>query len=102
LPSNDPQQARTTQKTAQPRGIEMAIRSYRDIQAYKRAKALIVPVHKLIEGFPVHERFDLCSQIRRACKSITANIVEGYSHKDTPGQAKQFWRTAMGSANEVI
>jgi four helix bundle protein len=80
----------------------MPIRSYRDIEAYQRAKALVVPMHKLVTGFPAHERFDLCDQIRRASKSVVANIVEGYSHKDTPAKAKQFWRTAMGSANEMI
>ena len=52
--------------------------------------------------FPAHERFDLCDQMRRASKSVVANIVEGYSHKDTPGKAKQFWRNAMGSANEMV
>ena len=33
---------------------------------------------------------------------MTANIVEGYSHKDTPAKAKQFWRIAMGSSNEMV
>lgn len=82
--------------------MRMPIRSYRDIEAYKRAKALVVPMHKPVTGFPAHERFDLCGQIRRACKSVVTNIVEGYSHKDTPAKAKQFWRTSMGSANEMI
>ncbi len=50
----------------------------------------------------MQERFDLADQMRRACKSVTSNIVEGYSHKDTPGKAKQLWRVAMGSANEMI
>ena len=80
----------------------MPIRSYRDLEVYRRAKALVVPMHQLVESFPVHERFDLCDQIRRASKSVVANIVEGYSHKDTPAKAKQFWRLSMGSANEMI
>ena len=80
----------------------MAIRSYRDLEVYRRAKALVVPMHRLVEEFPAHERFDLCDQMRRASKSVVANIVEGYSHKDTPGKAKQLWRNAMGSANEMV
>ncbi len=80
----------------------MVIRSYRDLEVYQRAKAVVVPIHKLVEDFPSHEKFDLCDQMRRASKSAVANIVEGYSHKDTPGKAKQFWRTAMGSANEMV
>jgi four helix bundle protein len=80
----------------------MPIRSYRDIEAYQRAKALVVPMHELAASFPSREQFDLCDQIRRASKSVTANIVEGYSHKDTPAKAKQFWCVAMGSANEMV
>jgi len=80
----------------------MPIKSYRDIEAYQRAKALVVPMHQLAAGLPGHEQFDLCDQIRRASNSVVANIVEGYSHKDTPAKAKQFWRIAMGSANEMV
>lgn len=80
----------------------MAIKHYRDIDAYQRAKALVVPMHGLVQGFPDYEKYDLCDQVRRASKSVVANIVEGYSHKDTPAKAKQFWRIAMGSANELI
>ena len=80
----------------------MAIKSYRDLEVYRRAKALVVPMHRLVAEFPAHERFDLCDQMRRASKSVAANIVEGYSHKDTPGKAKLFWRNAMGSANEMV
>ena len=39
--------------------------------------------------------------MRRASKSVVDNIVEGYSHKDTPVKAKSFWRISMGSANEM-
>ncbi len=80
----------------------MVIKSYRDLEVYRRAKALVVPIHKLVEEFPSHEKYGLCDQMRRASKSVVANIVEGYSHKETPGKAKQFWRTAMGSANEMV
>jgi len=82
--------------------VEVAIKSYRDLEVYRRAKALVVPIHRLVGEFPAHERYDLCDQMRRASKSVVANIVEGYSHKDTPGKAKQFWRNAMGSANEMV
>ena len=40
--------------------------------------------------------------MRRASKSVVDNIVEGYSHKDTPAKMKSFWRISMGSANEMI
>ena len=58
----------------------MAIQSYRDLEAYKRARNLIVPVHKLIEVLPSAEKYGWCDQMRRASKSVVDNIVEGYSH----------------------
>jgi four helix bundle protein len=80
----------------------MAIKSYRDLDVYKRARTLIVPVYRLADCLPSDEKFDLRDQMRRAAKSVVTNIVEGYSHKDTPTKAKSFWRTSMGSSNEMV
>ena len=80
----------------------MVIKGYKDLEVYQRAKKLVVPIHNLVSRLPDHERYDLCNQMRRASKSVVANIVEGYSHKETPAKAKQFWRNAMGSANEMV
>lgn len=80
----------------------MTIKSYRDLDVYKRARNLIVPIYQLADGLPADEKFDLRDQMRRACKSVVDNIVEGYSHKDTPAKTKLFWRNSMGSANEMV
>ena len=80
----------------------MPIRSYRDLEAYKRSRSLIVPIHELIVTLPDTEKYGLCDQMRRASKSVVDNSVEGYSHKDTPAKMKSFWRISMGSANEMI
>jgi four helix bundle protein len=61
-----------------------------------------LPTYHLAEQLPNDEKFDLRDQIRRACKLVAANIVEGYSHKETPTKAKSFWRISMGSANEMV
>jgi len=80
----------------------MPIKSYRDLEAYQRSRNLIVPVHQLIDTLPTTEKYSLCDQMRRASKSVADNIVEGYSHKETPVKMKSFWRISMGSANEMI
>lgn len=80
----------------------MAVTSYRNLEVYQRARKLLIPVHRLIEQLPKDEKFGLCDQMRRASKSVVANIVEGYSHKETPTKTKSFWRTSMGSANEMV
>jgi four helix bundle protein len=61
-----------------------------------------VPIYELTNTFPEIEKFDLCKQMQRACKSVVDNIVEGYSHIETPLKAKAFWRLSMGSANEMV
>jgi len=78
------------------------IQHYRDIEAYQRAKALLAPVHALIRRLPREEQYELASQIRRASKSILANIAEGYGNKRSPAKFRSYLDIALGSANEVI
>ena len=78
------------------------IRSYEDIEAYQRAMALLAPVHRLALTLPEYERYELASQIRRASKSIPANVAEGYGKKRSVRHFKAFLDNALGSANEVI
>ncbi len=78
------------------------IQHYRDIEAYQRAKALLAPVHALVRRLPREEQYELASQIKRASKSILANIAEGYGNKRSPAKFRSFLDIALGSANEVI
>ena len=78
------------------------IQHYRDIEAYQRAKALLRPVHLLLRTLPGEERFELASQMRRASKSILANIAEGYGNKRSPAKFRAYLDIALGSANEMI
>ncbi len=61
-----------------------------------------MPIYELAATLPECERYDLCDQLRRTCKSVVANIVEGYGYKATPAKMKNFWRISMGSTNEII
>ncbi len=61
-----------------------------------------MPVYKIADQLPKDEKFDLRDQMCQAIKSVVDNIVEGYSHKETPTKAKSFWRALMGSANEMV
>jgi len=63
---------------------------------------LIRPVHDLVKEFPTFEQADLCAQMRRASKSIPANIAEGFSRRLTARDFKLYLAHALGSANEMI
>ena len=67
--------------------MSTTIKSFHDLEVYQRGMALLRPVHDLVLTFPDYEKFDLASQLRRACKSVPANIAEGYAKRRS---AKEF------------
>jgi four helix bundle protein len=77
------------------------LRSHEDLDAYRLAMNLVARVQSLIEKLPKEERFELGSQMRRASRSIPANIAEGFAKRQSTKEFKHYMRTAMGSANEM-
>ena len=61
----------------------------------------MVEVHSAVKTFPVFERNDLASQIRRASKSCPANIAEGWAKRRFEKEFKHHLDNAIGSANEM-
>ena len=78
-----------------------AIASYRDLRVFQRGYELALKVHRVTQKFPLFERRELGSQLRRAAASIPINIAEGYGRKRSADDFKRFLVIAMGSANEV-
>lgn len=52
--------------------------SYRDLEIYNMAHKMGVDIHKFSLTLPKYELYETGSQMRRASKSVSANIVEGY------------------------
>ena len=57
-------------------------------------------VSRLLKKFPRDEAFGLTSQMRRAARSVSANIAEG-SGRNSDADFAQFVEIAYGSAMEV-
>jgi four helix bundle protein len=75
---------------------------FRDLDVYRRGFALVRPVYDLVDSLPSVERYDLASQMRRAAKSIPANIGEGYALRgDAPKLFCKHLRIAYGSTVEM-
>ena len=77
------------------------IKSYRDLEVYKRSYGLALDIHRLSFTLPETEKYELSTQVRRAAVSIPLNIAEGYGRKDSKAEFKHFLRNALGSCNEV-
>lgn len=88
-------------KTLTTDGARKFIRSYDDLDVYQRSMAALRPLHRAVLNFPDYEKFDLANQMRRACKSVPANIAEGYGKRRSPKEFKSFLTNAMGSAMEM-
>ena len=78
-----------------------SIATYRDLRVFQCSYELALKIHGITQKFPLFERRELGSQIRRAAMSIPINIAEGYGRKRSPDDFKRFLVIAMGSANEV-
>ena len=77
------------------------IKTFRDLNVYLEAYQLMLVVHKAVKTFPVFERNDLASQMRRASKSCPSNIAEGWAKRRFEKIFKQQLGASIGSANEM-
>ncbi|HVT01222.1 MAG TPA: four helix bundle protein [Patescibacteria group bacterium] len=77
------------------------IKSFKDLRAYSEAYDLALLVGKSVNKLPTFERNDLGSQLRRASKSVPANIAEGWAKRRFEKEFKKYLDSAIGSCNEM-
>lgn len=75
--------------------------TFRDLEAYKAGKELIIEAYRLMKQFPAEERFAMCDQLRRAAISITSNLAEG-SGRVSLKEKIHFLEISYGSLMEVL
>lgn len=76
-------------------------KSYRDLQVYQKSCELALRVHNISLKLPNFELFEQGSQLRRASKSIPANIVEGYGRRRYKADFIRFLTYANASCYET-
>ena len=75
----------------------------RDLRVYQRAFSLSLAVHRATLLFPKIEQYALADQMRRASKSICANLAEGFGKQaHSKAEFNRFLSMATGSASEMI
>lgn len=77
------------------------IRTFEDLECWKKAAALRRRISALVKTFPSEEKFRLTDQLIRSSRSVTANIAEGYGRFHYQENI-QFCRHSRGSLFEII
>jgi four helix bundle protein len=57
------------------------IMNHRELEVYQRAFEAAMAIFRLTKSFPKDERYSLVDQIRRASRSVCANIAEGWRRR---------------------
>jgi four helix bundle protein len=77
-------------------------RAVEDLEVFKRAYRISLDVHRCSVNFPPIEQYGLGDQVRRASKSICANLAEGFGRQAaSKAEFRRFVMMAMGSADEM-
>jgi len=78
------------------------IKSFLDLDVYKESFQLSIEVEELLKNYPASEKYLLVDQMRRASRSIPAQIAEGYARREALKDFQRYLRDCVGEANEMI
>jgi four helix bundle protein len=79
------------------------IKSFKDLEVYQNSyEAMLIVMKQVITKLPECEKYDLISQLSRACKAIPRLIAEGYAKRHQKAGFQKYIDDAMGESNEMI
>lgn len=81
------------------RGKTLGGSTYERLTVYQRSYAAALGVHRATQG--LRENRDLVDQLRRASRSIPANLAEGVNLSNSEVETKRFLGMAWRSCDEV-
>ena len=83
--------------------MERLARSFEDLEVFQKAYRISLDIHRASLDFPKEERvWGLGDQMRRASRSICANIAEGFGKQRlSKPEFRRFLGIALGSADEM-
>jgi four helix bundle protein len=77
------------------------VTSFKDLEVYKDSYELAILINREVNKLPFIEKNDLGSQLRRASKSIPANIAEGWAKRRFIKEFQLHLDISLGSADEM-
>ncbi len=83
-------------------GRQKRVVSFEDLEVFQRAYRLSLEIYRTSLSFPPIDQRVLGDQVRRASKSICANVAEGYGRQlRSKAEFKRFLQMAIGSSDEM-
>ncbi len=77
------------------------IQSYKDLAVFQLSYSLAMEIFWLTKEFPKEELYSLIDQVRRASRSVAANIVEGWAKRRYENIFKRHLIDSIGSCDET-
>jgi len=77
------------------------IRSYNELRVYQAAIDAAMRIFEITKRFPLEERFSMVDQMRRASRSVCANIGEAWRKRRYPAHFISKLSDSEGEAEET-
>jgi four helix bundle protein len=77
------------------------MQDFRNLRVWHSAKDFCLAIYRETQTFPTTERYNFTSQLRRAARSIPANIAEGSAYLGRNDSAR-FYQISLGSSSECL
>jgi four helix bundle protein len=78
----------------------MRLARFERLDAWRLSHQLAIDLSRLARTFPADERFELAAPLRRAARSVPANLGEGVGSQSSATFLRHIW-IALGSIAEV-
>ena len=76
--------------------------SFKRLKVFQKSYKLAMEIFELTKTFPKEERYSLTDQIRRASRSVSVNIAEGYRKRRYPKHFTSKITDADAECSETI
>jgi four helix bundle protein len=78
------------------------VETFEDLEVFQRAYRVSLEVYRRSLAFPAIEQWAMADQVRRASKSICANLAEGFAKQGrSAAEFKRYLAMAIGSSDEM-
>ena len=78
------------------------IKGFFDLEVYQESFKLSLEIEDLLKSYPKSEQFLLVDQMKRASRSVPAQLAEGYARRESLKDFQRYIRDCVGESNEMI